>query len=401
MKIAEVLTALIFVLNTVTYSCTTFCLNTGNDIVFGKNYDWNIGNGLLFVNKHGIDKTAFVSKDNPAKWKSKYGSLTFNQFGREFPNGGMNEAGLVVELMWLDETKYPEPDDRFLVGSTLQWIQYQLDNSATIEDIIESDKYIRISSNSVPIHYLAADKNGNCVSIEFLEGKLVFHKKETMPYQALTNSTYQSSLDNLKKYQGFGGTEVLNETENGSLERFAKTCTIMRKYNPNTGKKAVEYGFEILDDVSQGDYTKWTIVYDIKNMKIYFKTVLNRNIKNIELSALDFGCSTPVKMINIDFENPGNVTSAMKNYSYDENRELIEGSYSNVEFLKKISSEVKDKTAKYPETLLCNGNPQLKGDMGSDSPVGIGLLRSPLLIAAGFLVLSFAVLYTYKHRKRK
>ena len=41
----------------------------------------------------------------------KYGAIFFNQFGREFPMGGMNEAGLVVELMWLDETVFPSPDD--------------------------------------------------------------------------------------------------------------------------------------------------------------------------------------------------------------------------------------------------------------------------------------------------
>jgi choloylglycine hydrolase len=28
-------------------------------------------------------------------WISKYGSITFNQYGREFPTGGMNEKGLV------------------------------------------------------------------------------------------------------------------------------------------------------------------------------------------------------------------------------------------------------------------------------------------------------------------
>ncbi|MBZ0204552.1 MAG: linear amide C-N hydrolase [Ignavibacteria bacterium] len=397
MKLAPILLAILTLLNSSLYSCTTFCLNTGGDIVFGKNYDWNIGNGLVIVNKRGIDKIAFVSKDTPAKWKSKYGSVTFNQFGREFPNGGMNEAGLVVELMWLEDTKYPAPDERLLVGSTLQWIQYQLDNSATIDDIIESDKIIRISSNSVPIHYLAADKDGNCVSIEFLDGKLVFHKKETMPYQALTNDTYQKSLDNLKRYQGFGGTEVLDNS-NVSLERFAKTCTLMRKYNPNSGKKAVEYGFEILDEVSAGSYTKWSIVYDIKNLKMYFKTEANKNIKNIDLAGIDFECTSPVKMLDINYTVPGSVNGAMINYEFQVNRDLIEESYGNVEFLKKISIEVKDRTAQYPEKLTCNGSPQMNTDHGSNSP--LDLLRTPLLFAAGFLLLSFLVLYTYKHKKR-
>ena len=77
-------------------------------------------------------------------WVSKYGSITFNQYGKEFPTGGMNEKGLVVELMWLDETRYPEPDQRGVLN-VLQWIQYQLDNSQTIDEVIASDKKIRIA----------------------------------------------------------------------------------------------------------------------------------------------------------------------------------------------------------------------------------------------------------------
>jgi choloylglycine hydrolase len=26
-------------------------------------------------------------------WTSRYGSITFNQYGREFPSGGINEKG--------------------------------------------------------------------------------------------------------------------------------------------------------------------------------------------------------------------------------------------------------------------------------------------------------------------
>jgi penicillin V acylase-like amidase (Ntn superfamily) len=52
-------------------------------------------------------ETATVGESpNPAKWVSRYGSVTFNQYGCENPTGGMNEAGLVVEQMWLDESAY-------------------------------------------------------------------------------------------------------------------------------------------------------------------------------------------------------------------------------------------------------------------------------------------------------
>jgi penicillin V acylase-like amidase (Ntn superfamily) len=90
-------------------ACTTFCLERSGDVVFGKNYDFGIGSGMLVVNKRGVSKVSQVgAPDHPARWVSQYGSLTFNQFGREFPSGGMNEAGLVVELMWLRTRANPK-----------------------------------------------------------------------------------------------------------------------------------------------------------------------------------------------------------------------------------------------------------------------------------------------------
>src|SRR6266850_1892436 len=91
-------------------ACTTFCLRDGNHVLFGRNYDFGIGEGLVLVNKRGVAKTSAVSGDRPAGWASKYGSVTFNQFGREFPTGGINEKGLTVELMMLEGSEYPSRD---------------------------------------------------------------------------------------------------------------------------------------------------------------------------------------------------------------------------------------------------------------------------------------------------
>ena len=150
-----------FLCSNVSRSCTTFTIKTDDELVFGRNYDFNIGYGLVFINKKGVIKNAMTSQQPGAEWISKYGSVTFNQFGREFPTGGINEAGLVVELMWLDDTKYPAKDERPAMGGVLQWIQYQLDNCETIQEVIDTDKLIRIPTAAVPIHFLITDKYGN------------------------------------------------------------------------------------------------------------------------------------------------------------------------------------------------------------------------------------------------
>ena len=40
------------------FACTTFCLKGNGEVLFGKNYDWMIGDGLVFVNKRGVMKTS-------------------------------------------------------------------------------------------------------------------------------------------------------------------------------------------------------------------------------------------------------------------------------------------------------------------------------------------------------
>lgn len=152
-------------------ACTTFCLRDDGRIVFGKNYDWAVDDGLLIVNKRGVARTADVVGDpRPASWVSRYGSVTFNQYGRDFPMGGMNEKGLTIELMWLDGTRYPQADARPSVD-VLQWIQYQLDNHATVAEVLKADKSVRIVG-SAPLHYLVADRQGQVATVEFLDGRM-------------------------------------------------------------------------------------------------------------------------------------------------------------------------------------------------------------------------------------
>src|SRR5256714_14805006 len=101
-KLACSVFALLCLLLNQTFACTTFCLVGKGEVLFGRNYDWTVGDALVLVNKRGVAKTAtIIDSDNGAKWVWKYGSFTFNQYGRENPTGGLNGMVLVAEQMWL------------------------------------------------------------------------------------------------------------------------------------------------------------------------------------------------------------------------------------------------------------------------------------------------------------
>ena len=64
------------------HSCTTFCIDKGDQLVVGFNLNWVKGEGSIVVNKRNVSKTAMMNPEvagcQPVSWTSKYGSITFN-----------------------------------------------------------------------------------------------------------------------------------------------------------------------------------------------------------------------------------------------------------------------------------------------------------------------------------
>ena len=323
-------------------ACTTFCYQRDSAIVFGKNYDWNVEDGLVIVNKRGITKTAFTEA-NPAAWTSQFGSVTFNQYGREFPSGGINEKGLVVELMWLDETVYPEPDRRRALP-TLQWIQYQLDNAATVDDVVASDAKVRISdAGSARIHFLVADATGAVATVESINGRTVFHRGQDLPYPVLTNDMYQVSVTYAREVAP--GKTIRTRS---SLDRFVRAS---RGLGGN-GESPIGDAFTLLDEVAQ-DFTQWSIVYDLGDKRAWFRTRDQREIRYIDLDGLDFSCRTPVRIVDLNASLQGDVSKKLQDYSTDANRKLVRAAFSETDFLRNTPPEAVEGLARYPEATAC------------------------------------------------
>ena len=156
------------------FACSAF-FNDGKTKYFAKNFDWGSGQGYIIKNISGQTKFAYgLRGSNQAYWTSKYGSVTFNQIGKEFPYGGLNEKGLVVEQLWMSESIYQDNKNQTI--SELEWIQYQLDNYSTIDEIILNINKLTIKPIAT-IHYFIADRNGNSAVIDFVEGRTVVNKK--------------------------------------------------------------------------------------------------------------------------------------------------------------------------------------------------------------------------------
>ena len=291
-------------------ACTSFYLDNGGNPVFGANYDHEIWEGYLFVNKRGVTKTGYEAGTSGkyARWTAEYGSVTFNLAGVQLAWAGMNEAGLVISTMWLGETRSPAPDERPPLVSPF-WVQYQLDTCATIEDVMANETRVRIAD--AVDHYLICDQTGTCAAVEFLEGKTVFYTGEAMPVNALANNPYQIQA------------EAWQTGQLPERERFRIAADRVASFKTTDTSSAVTYAFETLKRLSgqvlDSTPTQWSIVFDPKNMFVYFRTSRNPEIRSIDFAKLDFDCGTPVEMLDVHAPYSGDINDRLGQFTFEAN----------------------------------------------------------------------------------
>lgn len=300
------------------FPCTSFALNHKGYLIFGTNYDNSFAPGMIYVNKRNVQKIGWEPSTNgkTATWVSRYGSVTFTCVGYQLAWAGMNEEGLVISTMALSETRNPAPDERPPLVSPL-WMQYILDTCGTVEEVIECDRRIRISDTRD--HYLVCDRKGNCAVLEFLDGKMVYHTQEALPVKALANQLYSTCVDHWKHKAPSPSNPY------DSRNRFVRVANRMASYKAKKNKDAIDYAFKILEDVypSNEETTRWSIVFDTKNFKIYYRSYNNKKIRGIDFNEFDFNCQTPVKMLEVHNDLSGDVTHSFIDYSHDLTLDLL------------------------------------------------------------------------------
>lgn len=328
------------------------CLKDGDAVVFGKNFDFALGQGQVHVNQRGLRKTALIAPpEKPLTWVAVYGSISFNQNGREFPCGGMNEAGLVIEMMMHEneEAVYPALDERHGLEE-LQWIQYQLDMSASVADVVASDAVVRISRASIaPPHFLVSDARGNVAAIEYVDGAMAVHAGTDLKCAALANNTYSLSLE--YKTGLDSGAAQPEEGIASSFSRFARAAAMAGAYDRAHGSP-VDCAFSVLDSVSSRA-TQWNIVYDSRNKTIHYRTRANRAIRGIAVSMFDFSCSS--RRLFADIEKDISGRSDFETYDPEVNLKLIDTVWSSVSFLQPLPRETRIAFASYPDSVVCDG----------------------------------------------
>lgn len=274
-------------------------------VIVGRNMDFHMD---LLTNlwkmPRGVEREDGVN--GSLKWKSKYGSVVATAFDL-IATDGMNEEGFAGHILWLAESDYGKPAASDVQLSMAVWLQYYLDNFATVAEAVAwtEETGVRIAQlfdptgHLVPTLHLAInDASGDSAIIEYTDGKpRVYHSRE---YLVMTNSpTYDKQLELVKEIDGLGGDKPLPGSTLAS-DRFARASYyVHHQAPPKTGLQAMAAMFSIIRNAAQpfrtpepgkpeASQTIWQVVADLTNRRYAFESSTRPNIVWVDFEKLSF-----------------------------------------------------------------------------------------------------------------
>lgn len=342
------------------YACTGIRLQTedGNYIFartleFGADFIWH----TVIAVPRGYNYVGYTPTGKPGMaWQAKYAYVGFAPLGLPVVDDGLNEKGLACGGFFLPGyAKYEdvtEKDYPRAIGNVdvVAWI---LSNCADVNDVRRKLPEVYVCPVAppqlgyvAPLHFFVADRSGDAVVIEYLEGKLNIYENEV---NVITNSpAYPWHLQNLRNYialkpenqpaitingyefaqfgQGSGAIGLPGDFSPPS--RFVRAQFFANSaFRGQDVDEGVRIAFHILNqfDIPKGsmrgmeagkpvnDTTQWTSAADLTNTRYFYHTYNDRSVRMIDLKNLDLN-APGIKSIQ-DIEKEGefkDVTGQLK-----------------------------------------------------------------------------------------
>lgn len=315
----------------VAQACTR-ALYTAEDgtVITGRTMDWKEDmRSNLWVLPRGVERNGSAGA-NSIVWVSRYGSIVATGYDIATADG-MNEQGLVANLLFLAESDYGKREADKPALSISLWAQYMLDNFATVDEAVTAlrKNLFQVVTADIPmqeggsanLHLSISDSSGDSAVFEYIDGKLVIHHGKQ--YKVLTNSpTYDQQLALNKYWEDIGGLVFLPGT-NRSADRYARASFLLdaipKKAHPAYIKAVPDQSFAnqavasvagVMRSVSVPlgittpehpniSSTLWRVVADQKNRVYYFDSATTMNTLWVPLSRLDFRPGAPAMKLTL------------------------------------------------------------------------------------------------------
>ena len=277
----------------------------GRAVVVGRSMNWpDEIKADLWAFPRGIERNGITGK-NPLMWTTKYSSVAVG-FQDVATADGVNEKGLAVSVLWLDETDYGKRDPTVPGLSTTLWGQFYLDSFATVAEAVKFTQTTPIQPVPVKngkevshLHLALADPTGDSAIIEYVGGKLkVYHGRD---YVVMSNSPpLPDQLRNLNRYRGPGAPTASSKDPSNSADRFVIATRLLADLpKASTDRQAVADVFGVLRGVSVPRLTRWRSVADLTNRVYYFESEVSPAVIWVRLDRLKLDAGSPVLKLNL------------------------------------------------------------------------------------------------------
>lgn len=315
-------------------SCTrVLWASPDNQVFVGRTQDWTErANSAFRVFPRGIERTGAVA-ENPHRWTSRYGSVVLTAYDSG-THEGVNERGLAGHALYLAvEAAFGERDTRREAIGVMQWVQYYLDNFATVAEAIEAQRSFTfqieplILPNGYPtlVHLALSDRTGDSAVIEYIDGRArIYHDRR---HTVMTNEpTFDRQIENLRQYRTFGGDLPL-PGERTPTDRFVRAAYYAGGLpRPASRAEGAAFMFSVIRNVSVpfglGDpdrpnvaSTIFRSVIDLTGGRYFFESTYAPNVVWVEVDKIDFSQGRPQMELQVErqiFSLAGDVSSQLQ-----------------------------------------------------------------------------------------
>lgn len=229
--------------------CSCFATATANTVLMGRNCDFLPESRRLNMNviyrlsDSAIDftgnTTAFVEIEDGINARGLAGGLT-----SVFPT--VRQPGFNAGIL----------------------LRYLLEKCGTVREAIDAVKMLPVGSSQ---NFILADANGNIVSMEINSVKKIFTlgKKSQTNYVCATNCFRQSEMEE------YNNPEIDNWASESRLYTmmtfFSSADSEQKIVDVHSAKELLSgrYGFLCQYEKKSGKDTVWSVIYDLKNYRIY------------------------------------------------------------------------------------------------------------------------------------
>ncbi len=296
-------------------------VSPGGQVITGRSMEWYEEQyPNLWAFPRGIERNG-ATKQNPIVWTSKYGSVVTSAYDIGTADG-MNEKGLVVNMLFLDGSDYGGRDLARPGMALSLWAQYYLDNFATVAEAVEASRpepfqpvtmaFGETRKLTGTMHLSLADATGDSAVLEYLHGKLVIHHGRE--FKVMTNEpSYDEQLASLKRYKIMGGDQPLPSGITDDDRFLRATYYLDRVPPPANERQAIASVLSISRNLSvpytinesadakwRGFYaTIWRTIADSTDRLYFFESTLSPNLIWVDLSKLELAKGAPVKELRV------------------------------------------------------------------------------------------------------